>query len=212
MRVVTNLRGKDSGKITNLFLRCLANYPNRLPDTIELRIAGVDALIIEENRAIISLSSAGDEMRPVFFERLNRIFIRRSLDVMPRLLEDVMVLRETAKMLGDEYLGYLYGRLLGRKARNFSEYLNASAAWVAFHPVDKADADMLYQITKNKAYEARAKSLFEALKRNLWVGSNLEKAAKKLGRLNAGNEIQMGKLGAVPDPQQRKRLRAPEAS
>ncbi|MBI2578430.1 MAG: hypothetical protein HYW26_01835 [Candidatus Aenigmarchaeota archaeon] len=206
-------RNKNEAFASSLFDESIKKFPNKIPlDTIEFRIAEIDALIIEESRATLSVSRMNaflaehdrKALRSMFTESLNRIFIRPM--GLPQLIEDVMAFRETAKLLKDDYLYYMYAKTAGRKPESFADYLSLSAPWVAFYAVDSTAAEMLHQLTRNKAYEAKAKSLFEALKRNLWIDSNLEKALKKYRRLDAGSKIQMGELGAVPGIQQRQRV------
>ena len=72
---------------------------------------------------------------------------------------------------------------------------------MACFPIDAAAAEMLRSLTRNKVYEAKSKSLFEALKKDLRNARNLEKALVKYRRFDAGNKIQMGKLGAISGPQ-----------
>lgn len=194
MRIVQKFAGSKERKASQVFIDCLKNFPNKtfLPDSIEFRISEVDALIIEKEKAIISvsrLSVAEDEkfLRSIFSEYLNRIFVKELL-VVPQLIEDVIVYKETAKILGDDYLYYVYQKIAGKKPKDFQEYLGISAYRVAFS-FDDAAAEMLYQLCNDKRYEARAKSLFTALKKNLWLSSNLERALTKLRRLDAGNKV-----------------------
>jgi len=197
MRIVKKV-AKDEKALfaSKIFDECLKEYPNKLMiDSLELRISKIDALIIEEDKAIISLSGSNkffleeDEkaLRSIFYEYLNRIFVKKSLDKMPPLIENVIVSRETAKMLGDDYLYYLHLKTIGKRPANFEEYLNLSIPWIAFFPVDEAAAEILYNLSKNKTYEAKAKSLFAVLKKNLWFNVNFEKAIKKARRLNASS-------------------------
>lgn len=201
MRIVKkSLKNDKTAKtISSMFDECVREFPNKLlVDKIELRISSVDALILEEGKAIISVNvldhyfQEEDEKctRSIFYEYLNRIFIRKSLQPLPQLIEDIMVSRETAKLLNDDYLYYLTLKVTGTKPKSFDEYMNVNVPWVAFFPVDNVAADILYDTTKNKRYEAKAKSLFEVLKKNLWLDQNLDKAVKKLKRMkNAGSKV-----------------------
>lgn len=195
-----------------IFVQCLKEFPNSLGlDSIELKISGMDALIIEQDTAIISVSRTNrllhdtKMLRCFFFEKLSRIFVKRL--ELPRIIENLMALRETAKIAEDDYVAYAYANLFGRKAASFEQYIDMSMLWIALHGISDPDAEMLRQLARNKAYESRTKSLFDALKNNLWIPRNMERAVKKCRRLeDAGDKIQVGKLAAHTHTEQRQRL------
>ena len=184
---------KLSRRILSSFYQHTALFAAELKtDSLKIEFAAKHETIVEDSEATIKINPADtvfqdrDVIAPFVCQETIRIKTRRL--ELPRILEDVLCGRETAKLYPKEYFQLCYLSLLKyRRIKDLQEFLDANKYWIIFYPLDSYNSEFLkslaQKIKHDKKLDMLCKQLFNASKNRLSKSENLNNAIKAYGNL-----------------------------
>lgn len=116
---------------------------------------------IEEREARVkinpndSIFQDKDIIAPFICQEIVRIKIKQQI-ALPKIIEDIVCGRETAKIYQKEYFQLSYLELLKKKRlKTLEDFLEANKHWITFHPLDAYNSEFLKNLAKKLGHDKK---------------------------------------------------------
>ncbi len=155
-------------------------------DTFFLELSDKNETEVQEREARVKINindtifQDKEVINPFICQEIIRIKIKQQISL-PKIVEDIVCGRETAKIYTNVYFQLCYLEMLKRKKIKFLEdFLQINKHWVIFHPLDSYNSEFLKNLANRTTHEKKADILsipfFNATKNELSSNEKLNNA------------------------------------
>lgn len=130
-------------------------------DNFLLEFSDRNETSIEEREARVkinpndSIFQDKDIIAPFICQEIVRIKIKQQI-ALPKIIEDIVCGRETAKIYPKEYFQLCYLEILKRKkVKSLEDFLEINKHWIILHPLDSYNSEFLKNLAKKLGHDKK---------------------------------------------------------